>query len=84
MDPDQAAPKSGSTLFALCKNRFEKSARIFSRRHEQTTFSDAMFLGALRVKCIIQKSECQILYKKLLLLSKYGISSNMTLSVSFQ
>ena len=32
------------------KNRFEKFARIFSRRHKQTTFSDAVFLGALRVK----------------------------------
>ena len=38
------------TLFAVCKNRFEKSARIFSRRHKQTTFSDAVFLGTLRVK----------------------------------
>ena len=34
----------------VCKNRFEKSARIFSRRHKQTTFLDAVFLGALRVK----------------------------------
>ena len=34
----------------MCKNRFEKFARIFSRRHEQTTFSDAGFLGSLRVK----------------------------------
>ena len=34
----------------VCKNRFEKSARIFSRRHKQTTYSDAVFLGALRVK----------------------------------
>ena len=25
-------------------------ARIFSRRHKQTTFSDAGFLGILRVK----------------------------------
>ena len=41
MDPNQTAP--------LCKNRFEKFARIFSRRHKQTTFSDAGFLGALRV-----------------------------------
>ena len=31
------------------QNRFEKSARIFSRQHKQTTFSDAVFLGALRV-----------------------------------
>ena len=32
------------------KNRFEKFVRIFSRRHKQTTFSDAGFLGILRVK----------------------------------
>ena len=30
-----------------------KFARIFSRRHKQTTFSDAVFLGALRVKKVI-------------------------------
>ena len=35
-------------LFA--KNRLETFARIFSRRHKQTTFSDAGFLGILRVK----------------------------------
>ena len=29
---------------------FEKFARRCSRRHKQTTFSDAGFLGALRVK----------------------------------
>ena len=50
MDPDQTAPLgSGSTLFAVCKNRFEKFARIFSRRQKQTTFSDADFLGNLRI-----------------------------------
>ena len=32
-----------------CKNRFEKFARIFSRQHKQRTFSDACFLGVLRV-----------------------------------
>ena len=31
------------------QNRFEKFARIFSRRHNQTTFSGAGFLSALRV-----------------------------------
>ena len=36
----------------VCKNRFEKFARIFSRRHKQTTFSDAGFLGVLRVNII--------------------------------
>ena len=41
VDPDQTA--------LVCKSRFEKSARIFSRRNKQTTFSDAVFLGALSV-----------------------------------
>ena len=40
----------GPHCLPVCKNRFEKFARIFSRRHKQTTFSDAGFLGALRVK----------------------------------
>ena len=44
VDPDQTAP-----LAYICENRFEKFARIFSRRHKQTTFSDAGFLGVLRV-----------------------------------
>ena len=35
-------------LYTKCK--FEKFARRCSRRHKQTTFSDADFLGALRVK----------------------------------
>ena len=34
---------------SVCKNRFELFARIFSRRHEQTTFSAAGFLGVLKV-----------------------------------
>ena len=57
MDPDQTAPRgavwAGSTLFAVSKNRFEEFARIFSRRHKQMTFSDAGFLGILRVKVIV-------------------------------
>ena len=40
----------GPHCLPVCKNRFEKSARIFSRRHKQATFSDAGFLCALRVK----------------------------------
>ena len=40
----------GPYCLLVCKNRFEKFARIFSRRHKQTTFSDAGFLGVLRVK----------------------------------
>ena len=51
VDPDQTAPTgavcSGSTLFAsLCK------AIICSRPLQEATFSDAFFLGALRVKHI--------------------------------
>ena len=45
----------------VCKNRFAKFARIFSRRHKQTTFSDAIFLGILKVyETICMK--CQSLY----------------------
>ena len=51
--PDQtlhsAASDLGSHCLSVCKNRFKMFARIFSRRHKQTTFSDAGFLGALRV-----------------------------------
>ena len=43
----------GPHCLPVCKNRFEKSARIFSRRHKQTTFSDAVFLGALRVNSVV-------------------------------
>ena len=49
VDPDQEQSDQGPHCLPVCKNRFEKSARIFSRRHKQTTFSDAVFLGALRV-----------------------------------
>ena len=56
VDPDQTAPYEqsdlGSHCLPVCKNRFEKFARIFSRRHKQTIFSDAGFLGALRVKIL--------------------------------
>ena len=58
VDPDQTAPKEQSDLgphcLPVCKNRFEKFARIFSRQHKQTTFSDAGFLGALRVNNLDQ------------------------------
>ena len=39
-------------MFACMQNRFEKFARIFSRPHKQTTFSDAGFLGILRVSML--------------------------------
>ena len=53
VDPDQTAPQGeqsdqGPYCLPVCKNRFEKFARIFSRRHKQMTFSDAGFLGILR------------------------------------
>ena len=44
----QCEPRSD--WLPVCKNRNEMFARIFSRRHKQTTFSDADFLGILRVK----------------------------------
>ena len=45
---DQDQSDLGPHCLSVCKNRFEKFARIFSRRHKQT-FSDAGFLGVLRV-----------------------------------
>ena len=50
MDPDQTVPLDlGPHCLHVCKNMLEKFARIFSRRHKQTTFSDVGFLDALRV-----------------------------------
>ena len=40
----------GPHCLPVCKNRFEKFARIFSRPHKQMAFSDAGFLGVLKVK----------------------------------
>ena len=60
VDPAQTVPlKSdlGPHCLPVCKNRFEKFARIFSRRHKQTTFSDAVFLGAFRVN-VAQNYRC--------------------------
>ena len=39
----------GPHCLPVCKNKFEKFARIFSRQHKQMTFSDVGFLGVLRV-----------------------------------
>ena len=56
VDPDQTAPlgeeqsDQGPHCLPVCKNRFQKFARIFSRRHKQTSFSDVGFLSILRVK----------------------------------
>ena len=54
VDPDQTAPDLGPHCLPVYKNRFEKFAQIFSRRHKQTTFSDAAFLGVLRVKYFVR------------------------------
>ena len=59
VDPDQTARSSLIRIHTVClyaKNRFEKFARIFSRRQKQTTFSDAGFLGALRANT--SKANC--------------------------
>ena len=48
MDSEQS--DLGPHCLLVCKNRFEKFAKIFSRRRKQTTFSDADFLGVLRVR----------------------------------
>ena len=55
VDPDQTAPIgavcSGSTLFASLLNSSVILGNYLqlNRRLHQTTFSDALFLGALRV-----------------------------------
>ena len=54
VDPDQTAPIgavcSGSTLFASILNSSVMLGIFCRRRLQQTTFSDAFFLGAFRVK----------------------------------
>ena len=53
VDPDQTAPIgavcSGSTLYASILNSSVKLGN-YLQQLQQTTFSDAFFLGALRVK----------------------------------
>ena len=55
------------TVCRYAKNSFEKFARIFSRRHKQTTFSDAVFLGALRVNKLLM-DYLRLCYLSILLL----------------
>ena len=51
VDPDQTAESDqGPHSLPVCKNRFEKYARVISRQHKQMTFSDAGFPGILRVE----------------------------------
>ena len=53
VDPDQTAPIgavcSWSTLFASILNLSVMLGNFCSRRLQQTAFSDAFFIGALRV-----------------------------------
>ena len=73
VDPDQLLWKQsdlGPHCLPVCKNRFEKFTRIFSRRHKQTTFSDAGFLGVLRVKGQITTAADDIL----IFLTKYSLT----------
>ena len=53
VDPDKAAPigavSSGSMLFVSILNSSVMLGIFCTRRLQQTTFSDAFFLGALRV-----------------------------------
>ena len=62
VDPDQTASIgavcSGSTLFATILNSSVLLGIICSRRLQQTTFSDASFHGALRVKLTDKYTEC--------------------------
>ena len=54
VDPDQTAPTgavcSGSTMFASILNSSVMLGNYLQQTTSQTTFSDAFFLGALRVK----------------------------------
>ena len=58
----------------VCKNRFQKFARIFSRRHKQATFLDAGFHVILRVKnSAIERGSIHFLILRLLLkIAKLG------------
>ena len=60
VDQDQTAPKgavcSGSTLFASMLNLSVMLGNYLQQRLQQTTFSDAFFLGALRVNIFLKFS----------------------------
>ena len=70
VDPDQTAPIgavcSGSTLFASILNSSVMLGNFCSRRLRQTTFSDAFFLGALRVNQYISHAETFIMIETVL------------------
>ena len=62
VDPDQTAPLGavcqGPHCLPVCRNRFEKVARIFSRRHKKMTFSDAGFLSGFH-STVSRASDCR-------------------------
>ena len=79
VDPEQTAPLgavcSGSTLFASILNSSVMLGSYFSRRLQQTTFSDAFFLGALRINSGVtyqhrRKMEFKVVYFPLTHLSQ--------------
>ena len=83
MDPDQTAPIgavcSGSTLFAsileFASNvRQLFAADDFNRRH----FSDAFFLGALRVNLITKQYPLTLFYGSCSLIKDYIICNSIT------
>ena len=91
MDPDQTAPRSSlirvHTVCLYAKNRFEKFARIFSRRHKQATFSDAGFLGIYSEKvCFDISCKCstlQMIHMKSQALFSLGKKKMKMLSATF-
>ena len=54
----------GPQFLPVCKNRFENFARTFSRQHKQMTFSNAGFLGILRIKINVCQSSTTKLIKE--------------------
>ena len=68
------------TVCRYAQNRFEKFARIFSRRHKQTTFSDAVFLGALRVNLLHATHEKKLKFCHCFLEKRLAFTLKDTLS----
>ena len=73
VDPDQTAPIgavcSGSTLSASILNSSVMLGKYLQHTIQQTTFSDAFFLGALRVNCVL------VIYVQYLFLRCHGFVS---------
>ena len=78
VDPDQTALLgavcSGSTLFASILNLSVMLGKYLQQTTQQTTFSDALFPGALRVKARFFLSKYQErYYKKCLLIQSLQV-----------